>query len=391
LVPVKQRNGNNDEIGGSWDKGTRRGQGGNAVTSRRKITLADVAARAGVSATTASYVINGRSAQMRISAAAERRVRKAVADLGYRPNRSARSLRTATTKTIGVISDFLASGLFASQMLTGASAAARESDHLLVIGETEGDPVVEALLIEEMLDRQVDGIIYATVVTATVTVPAMLAQQPIVLLNCVDPSTAFPALLPDEHDGGRSAARLLLSAGLTDGIYVVGEDPTPNAIAGALRLEGARGLLEEEGRLLAGVVPCGWAVVSAYDAVSAWLDEGARPAALICLNDRVAMGTYQALAAHGLDVPLDVSVVSFDGSELATWLRPTLTSVGLPYAELGARAVPTLVDPATAPGVVLLPMPISQGGSVRSPAPARGRSTSASPPDRSPADATAQR
>ena len=66
-----------------------------------KVTLSDVAARAGVSTTTASYILNGRSAEMRISPETERRVRAAVAELGYRPNRSARNLRTSTTKTFG--------------------------------------------------------------------------------------------------------------------------------------------------------------------------------------------------------------------------------------------------------------------------------------------------
>ena len=114
----------------------------------RKSTLSDVARRAGVSATTASYILNGRSAQMRISSATQDRVLKAAADLHYRPNPSARSLRTSTTRTVGVISDLVAGGSFASQMLTGASAAARMLAHLIVIGESQGDPQLEALLVE---------------------------------------------------------------------------------------------------------------------------------------------------------------------------------------------------------------------------------------------------
>jgi LacI family transcriptional regulator len=87
---------------------------------------------------------------------------------------------------------------------------------------------------------------------------------------------------------------------------------------------------------------------------------------LICLNDRIAMGTYQALQAHRLEVPRDVSVVSFDGSELATWLRPEVTSVSLPYADLGAEAVRVLMDPRWATGgVIRVPMPLSGGASVR--------------------------
>ena len=83
-------------------------------------------------------------------------------ELDYRPNWSARTLRGSSTQTIGVISDFVASGDFASRLLSGASAAARRFDHVIVIGETLGNPEVERLLVEEMLDRQVDGILYAT-------------------------------------------------------------------------------------------------------------------------------------------------------------------------------------------------------------------------------------
>ncbi len=207
---------------------------------RPRVTLSDVAAHAGVSTTTASYILNERSAEMRISAETERRVRAAVAELGYRPNRSARNLRTSTTKTFGVISDFVASGQYASQMLTGASAAARESGHLMVIGETEGDPDVESLLIEEMLDRQVDGIVYVRLVHSEVTVPALLAHRRAVLLNCVDRRSPLPAVLPDELQGGRDRRRAAGGAGVAGEVYVVGEDPTPEALAGPLRLEGVR-------------------------------------------------------------------------------------------------------------------------------------------------------
>ena len=328
-----------------------------------------------MSTTTASYILNGRSTQMRISPETEERVRDAVSALGYRPNRSARSLRTASTATIGVISDFVASGDFASQMLAGAGAAARRSGRLLVIGETEGDPDVESQLIEEMLDRQVDGIVYVRLVTREVSAPTLLSEHRAVLLNCLDAQSGLPAVLPDELEGGRLAAELVLSAGASGDIHVVGEDPTPGALAGRLRLDGVCARLREARRELAGVVRCDWTVRAAYEAVDHWLAGGARPRALICLNDRLAMGTYQALGNHGLDVPGDVGVVSFDGSELASWLRPRLTSVAIPYAELGARAVQTLTDPEGAPSrVVRVPMTVGLGGSMP-PAAASGLGT----------------
>jgi LacI family transcriptional regulator len=343
-----------------------------AVRRSSKPTLSDVAARAGVSATTASYILNGRTLEMRISSDTEERVRRAASELAYRPNRIARNLRTASTATIGMISDLIAGGHVASNLLTGASEAARELDHLVVIGESGGLPDVESRFIEEMLGRQVDGIVYATLAARAVTVPAELVGQRVVLLNCVDPSAEIPSVMPDDVMGGRVAAQALLDAGCADGIFVVGEDPSDTVVAGPARLAGVHDALEESGAGLAGVVPCYWDVTTAYDAVSAWLGNGHRPRGLICLNDRVAMGAYQALAERGLRVPDDVAVVSFDGSELATWLRPRLASVALPFAAMGRRAVEILLDPSyEGPRDVRMPMTLQPGGSL----PGRGART----------------
>ncbi len=333
--------------------------------SAKKATLTDVARLAGVSVTTASYILNGRSTQMRISAETARRVKTAMQDLDYRPNWSARTLRRSSTQTIGLISDFVASGAFSSQLLTGASAAARECDHLLVIGESMGDRAGEELLIEEMVARQVDGIIYATLAASIVQVPEKLRDVRAVMLNCTDPERALPTVLPDDLLGGRMAVEHLLAAGVQGSVYVVGEDPSPEATAGRDRMAGINEALDEAGLALAGVVSCPWEVRPAYDGVDAWLRTGARPTALICLNDRIAMGVYQALAEHGLSVPGDVAVISFDGSDLATWLRPRVTSLELPFRAMGALAVEILMSPGRRrpTGVSRLPLTLRHGES----------------------------
>lgn len=335
------------------------------MSRKRKVTLTDVARSAGVSSTTASYILNGRSAEMRIAPETERRVREAASALDYRPNRNARNLRTSSTATIGVISDFVASGHFASELLAGAGRAARGGGHLLVIGETEGDSEVERQLIEEMIDRRVEGIIYVRLVTQEVSVPPLLVAQRPVLLNCVDPRTSLPAVLPDELQGGRTAAEVVVTAGVARRVVVVGEDRSPGALAGRQRLAGLQARLAEAGQAVAEVVPCDWRVHEAYEAVDRWLAGRGRATVFVCLNDRVAMGTYQALATHGLRVPDDVGVVSFDGSELASWLRPTLSSITIPYAALGARAVERLLSPGDTDDQVLrLPMELAAGDSV---------------------------
>ena len=110
-----------------------------------------------------------------------------------------------------MITDLVAGGPFASQMITGASVAARSADHVILIGESQGDVELEELLITEMLDRLVDGLVYAKVVTAEIDVPEVLRNQRAVLLNCVDRSGTPPAgrarRVRRRPDRGRRPAR----------------------------------------------------------------------------------------------------------------------------------------------------------------------------------------
>jgi LacI family transcriptional regulator len=333
----------------------------------RRVTLLDVAKHAGVSRTTASFVLTGRR-DMRISVDAEQRVMRAARELNYRPNLMARGLRTSLTHTIGLISDTLATEPFAGEIVRGALATALHHRHLLFIGETEGDPAVEERLVQDMLDRGVDGFLYAAMFTRQAKLPTALRGHPHVLLNCLTRDRTATAVVPDERTAGRAAAQLLLDAGHRDGIQLVGASPV-SVFAAKERLAGIEEALAAAGSRLAGKVACEWWPDSACGAVATLLSRGARPTALICLNDRIAFGTYQALQEAGLSVPGDVSVISFDDSDLASWLRPALTSLALPHVELGRRAVELLLDADRKPGVERIAMPLHARESVAAPHP----------------------
>jgi LacI family transcriptional regulator len=328
----------------------------------RKVRMREVAERAGVSATTVSFVLAGRD-DMRISAQTRQRVLRAARELGYRPNLMARSLRTKVTRTIGLISDTIVIDQYASGLIHGSLSTALEYEHLLVVTETRSDPTVEAQLIEHLLGRQVDGIIYATLTTRHVRLPRVLTGHRVVLLNCTSSNRRLPSIVPDEVEAGRTAAAALLRAGHREGIYVVGER-LAEVLPARERSAGITEALDAAGTRLAGHLDCDWAPEPAFDVVSRLLRDGVRPAALICMNDRVAFGAYQALAAAGITVPTDVSVVSFDDSALASWLRPQLTSIGLPYFEMGRRAVETLLAEQPRPGVQRVPMPLRERASI---------------------------
>ncbi|HET6482561.1 MAG TPA: LacI family DNA-binding transcriptional regulator [Actinoplanes sp.] len=335
----------------------------------QRATLLQVAQRAGVSRSTASFVLAGRHLDMRISEDARQRVLRAAQELDYRPNLMARSLRTKVTRTIALVSDTLAADPYAGRAINGSLAAAVAQDHLLFIGESEGDPVVEQKLIGDFLDRQVDAFIYASMFTRQVRVPKQLKGHPVVLLNCLTRGVrpTHHQIVPDELAAGWSAASTLLEAGHRAGIYLVGR-PDEHVFAGRERLAGIREGLNAADARLAGTVECDWWPDSAYEAVSRALAEGWSPAALICLNDRVALGTYQALRAAGRAIPEDVSVISFDDSEMAAWLRPQLTSISLPHYQLGWQAVEKLLGPPTDPAVLRVPMPVRRRASVTKPA-----------------------
>ena len=223
----------------------------------------------------------------------------------------------------------------------------------MVIGESEGYSAAETALLQEMVDREVDGIVFARLVTAIVQVPTLLRQQRAILLNSVDREGRLPCVVPDEVEAGRVAARLLAASPRTGPIVIVCRDPNPIATAGLDRTRGACEVLVAEGREMPEIIDCDWSVADASGAVARWLGAGGRATGYLCLNDRIAMGTYQTLWDFGLAPPHDCDVVSFDASDLAQWLRPSLTSVAVPYAAMGAEAVRLLLaETDLAPGEI---------------------------------------
>jgi LacI family transcriptional regulator len=338
---------------------------------QNRATLADVAHRAGLSKTAASMVLNGREGT-RLSADAHQRVFAAAAELGYRPNVAARSLRTRTTATIAFVSDIVATTRFAGGLIRGAVDAARERDHVLLIAETQGDAAFEKYAIDAMLDRQVDGVIYAAMATRRLTVPPALLPGPVVLLNATSPD-GLPCVLPDDERAGRTVTAALLDKGHHDRIAVIGrnrlkERDAEVSLAADARLRGIREALAKAGTSVYREMFCQeWQPTNGYSAMRSVLRRAPRPTAVICMNDRLAFGVYQALADARLSVPEDISVVSFDDDPIAAWLRPGLSTAALPHEQMGRRAVEVLLDGhVTVPTVV--PMTLRHRKSIAPPA-----------------------
>ncbi|MGV9456950.1 LacI family DNA-binding transcriptional regulator [Streptomyces sp. NPDC003635] len=320
------------------------GQERQAAGSARP-TSRDVARLAGVSHTAVSFVFNGR-AEGNLSPATQERIRQAAARLGYRPDPVARGLRRRRTAVIGLVTDEIASSPFAGRLLRGAMETAWDSDHLVLTVDSGGDPAKEDAAVAELLDRRVDGIIYAAMSLRRVRVPEGLHRTHSVLANCLPEDDSLPAVVPAERAGGRTAARLLLDQGHRRVAHIGGLDD----VASVERLRGFRDALRAEGITVPKewVVRTGGEISGGYEGALRVLEDAPadrRPTGVFCYNDRVAAGVLHAATRLGITVPGDLSVVGYDDQEhMAAFLAPPLTTVALPHRAMGEAAARLLLD-----------------------------------------------
>ena len=337
-----------------------------------RATIKDVAQRSGVSITTVSHVLNEVPGK-RVSPTTRDRVLRVADELLYRPNRLAQGLRTQRTQMIGFLSDRVSTTPFAGQMILGAQDAAADAGSLVVLLNSGGDPELEEREVQALLERQVDGIVYALYYHRIVTPPASLRDGPVVLLDARTPDGTISSVVPDEVGGSRAAVEELLAVGHRRIGFINDCDDIP---ARSLRLAGYRQALEVYS------VPFDDSLVierTANDASGGYsgaielLGRSDRPTGIFCFNDRTAMGVYQAASALGLGIPDDLSVVGFDNQELISDnLWPGLTTVALPHYEMGQWAVRTLlkqIESATPypPVNALMSCPVVHRGSVAAP------------------------
>jgi LacI family transcriptional regulator len=304
-------------------------------------TIKDVAKLAGVSFKTVSRVIN-RSPHVRDEI--RQKVLRAADTLEYRPHHHARHMRTQRSKVFAFMSDDIATTPFAGQIIQGAQEAAWQREMLLLTFNTAGDPAMEEAAVQIALERGVEGIIFATMYHRAVQVPQDAFRLPLVLVDCFARNRPVRSVVPDEVNGGISATRLLLEKGHRR-IAMINADQKYPAAAG--RLQGYWEALEAfgvpfESKL---VRTGGWWQDDGYEHALALLEHKPVPTAIFCASDRIAMGVYDALKEKGFKIPEDVSVVGFDNQELlAAHSRPPLTTVRIPYFEMGSWAVDQLTQ-----------------------------------------------
>lgn len=333
-----------------------------------RVTLADVAHRAGVSKTAVSLILNDRPGS-RLSQELAIRVRAAAAELNYRPNPAARSLRLGKTQIVGFVSDEVSITRYASAMIRGALDVAQHHDHTVLIAETGSDPERREQAVQAILDRRPDGLIFGLMGAKEIDVPDTNGS-PVVMLNGIS-SANHRSVIPAEYEAGTQIAQLLVQAGHRR-IGIIGYPPpvlfNPRVSATISdRLAGIHAVLARAKISVAAKVEHHiWEPHHGYQAAQQILDSQSDMTGLICMNDRLAFGAYQAVQERSLKVPDDISIVSFDDDEIASYLRPQLTTARIPYEQMGRDAMTMLLNPEQCSvHQRMVPMPVQQRASLR--------------------------
>lgn len=295
------------------------------------ITIKDVAKRAGVSITTASYALNGKG---NISEETRQRVLAAAEELNYHPNAFARHLKKRKTHTIGVFIAHLG-GLFYEEVLEGIHSAILQTGYELII-------CPETRTTRRILTyRQVDGAIVFDVKIPDDLIASLAWKRfPIVTLDrYLEADFVFPVLV-DNSKGTREVFRHLFEQGARRLAFVSGAaDSFDNAERRKTFLEEA-----EKSGLAVACYEGDFTQSSGYRVAQEMVASGNLPEAVFCANDQMAIGFIEALKEHHIRVPDDVAVVGFDDIPIARYMQPTLSTVRVSRLEWGAAAASRLID-----------------------------------------------
>ncbi|MBO1004008.1 LacI family DNA-binding transcriptional regulator [Pseudogracilibacillus auburnensis] len=298
-------------------------------------TLRDVAKRAGVSVSTASYSINNSPL---ITDKTKKKVLQAVKELGYRPHGMAKNLKEQKTNIIGIfLSGF--SGPFFNEMLEGIQEVVIQNGYELVVCASVDQ---HRLLIE----RYVDGAIILNFHMEDELLESCANEKfPIITLDReMDDPHIQNVLLPNE-DGSALIVDYLIDKGHKRIGYISGSE---ESFDGEMRLKGFKNSLQRHGKSLLDMdlLRADFTESSGYEKMNRYLNEERSdlPSAFVCANDEMALGAIRAIQEHGIRIPEDIAIAGFDDIHLSEYINPPLTTIHVPKKQWGITAAQTLFN-----------------------------------------------
>lgn len=336
----------------------------------RRVTIQDVADKAGVGKVTVSYVLNGRADDARISHATRDRILAAAHELHYRPNAIGRMLARKQSDAIAVVfqygSFFSANSSFTIEVMRAVCAACVEAGvDVMLHTKPAGDPLQEA---DNLSDGRVDAVLMIRDDCDPCHEALVDRDFPAVLFFCRSDLPEASYVVCDNYAGGRLATQHLLSLGHRRIGMLRGG---PRSVDSNDRFNGYRSALESSG------IPYDPSLVVPYfglgddpETVLRLMAREDRPTGLFVWSDDAAQSLLHVLRLDGFSVPEDVSVVGFDGTDASAQTVPPLTTIRQPIHEIATQAVQAALALARGeegPRQVVLPPALLLRGSTSAP------------------------
>lgn len=325
------------------------------------VTLADVAAAAGVSLATASRALHGASGGRTVRPELAARVAAAARDLQYVPNAAAQAMSRGRSGSVGLIVHDIADP-FAASVAAGVMAAAAEDDLIVTVAATGGDPYTEIRHLEQFRRQRARAVILAGSRFTDPDAVAALAAEIGEFIGAGgqiaaigSPLDGVNTVVVDNVGGARRMAGLLHSLGYRRFAVLAGPE---SLVTSEDRVEGFRLGLAELGVDLPveQVLSAPLSRDGGYVGMTELLDQGLDVRAVdavFAVNDVMAIGAIAALADNGFRVPDDVAIAGFEDVPMLRDIRPPLTTVTLPLELIGRLAAGLALDASGEPGAVL--------------------------------------
>jgi DNA-binding LacI/PurR family transcriptional regulator len=332
---------------------------------RKKFTIQDVAREAGTSVSTVSRVLTGSTP---VSDEKRHLVEEAIERLGYRPSLVARSLKTQTTYSIGLLINDITNPFY-SVVAWGVEEEAIQQGYSLILCNTNEDPKRELHYLQVLRDKQVDGIIFGPTGQNAKFVSKLASQMPLVQIDRYLPDVRAAAVLVDNESGAYRAVRHLIDKGHRRiGIlgFDIGVTTTYEREAGYERALREAGISPDHS---CRAMPSDYSRTTVYELTMKLLDQASPVTALFATNNQLGLTAMRAIRKTGLRIPDDIALIVFDDMEVFTLTTPPISAVAQPAALIGERAMKLLVqqiaDPSDhLPEVTILPTELMLRGSV---------------------------
>jgi len=320
-------------------------------------TIHDVAALAGVSTSSVSNVLNGRTEKL--SAETFSRVEEAIRSLAFRPNRVARQLKTGHTPILGLLVPSTANPMYGQLALNIEAAAQTRFDYRLLLGNTHRDKQQEARMFDDLLSFGVRAVIVVSSLDDERHLEEAVARGLAVVSYDrgagSDAHSRVDHVSPDNYQAGYLAADHLIAHGHRRLAFLV---PGGKTVSRGEKIAGFRDRISRDGGRYSGHVVQGQVSQAFGDSELADLgfamasqvaEMRPMPTGVVTVNDMLAIGLMSGLNGLGLRVPEDVSIVGMDGLPIAAFVNPGLTSVAMPLADMASAMVERAIERSTQP------------------------------------------